>query len=313
MNPVHIAIVIPVYNASQYISDCLDSVIAQTYQDWEAICVDDGSTDNSAEILKRYSAKDPRIKTFSKKNGGASSARNLALSKIDSSPSTWISFVDSDDFILPTMYADIVEVLNEANDGDIDYIKLKSKRVSDRISDRQSTSSSDVKHFEYQVFNRGGYFKNGNIGGLIASLFVKSSIIKENKLSFPTEMRILEDQVLSLQCAMLSKKIMVFNKANYLYYTNPESLTETRNNCSDDIVRCINHAYRILCNQAIPEADEYFHKSYMPIKVSLLLGEIMRYGYKPSIDIDCGLDLSKYVKGMKSVIKYYIHKFRKII
>ena len=51
----------------------------------------------------------------------------------------------------------------------------------------------------------------------------------------------------------------------------------------------------------------------MPIKVSLLLGEIMRYGYKPSIDIDCGLDLSKYVKGMKSVIKYYILKFRKII
>lgn len=155
MNPVHIAIVIPVYNASQYISDCLDSVIAQTYQDWEAICVDDGSTDNSAEILKRYSAKDPRIKIFTKTNGGASSARNFALSKIDSSPSTWISFVDSDDYISPSMYADIVGALNSAADETIDYVRLKPQRT--KLRPKVFLGCTPITQYaNIQLFNRGG-------------------------------------------------------------------------------------------------------------------------------------------------------------
>lgn len=111
MNPIHIAIVIPVYNASKYISDCLDSIVAQTYQNWEAICVDDGSTDDSLHILKDYAKKDQRIKVYTKENGGASSARNFALSQVGASSDTWISFVDSDDYIRPTMYSNIGTVV----------------------------------------------------------------------------------------------------------------------------------------------------------------------------------------------------------
>ena len=91
-----ISIIIPVYNVEKYLSDCLDSVVNQTYKDLEIICVNDGSTDNSLDILNEYCSKDDRIFVVNKENGGLSSARNagLAVAKGD-----FIMFLDSDDWI----------------------------------------------------------------------------------------------------------------------------------------------------------------------------------------------------------------------
>lgn len=310
MNPIHIAIVIPVYNASKYISDCLDSIVAQTYQNWEAICVDDGSTDDSLHILKDYAKKDQRIKVYTKENGGASSARNFALSQVGASSDTWISFVDSDDYIRPTMYSNIIDSLISSNDTTIDYVRLKSERTSLRPNQYIAPLS---KRLDFQIFDKEGYFNNGSVGGMIASLFVKSTVIKNNNLTLPTEMRILEDQVLSLRCAMLSEKIMIINQPDYLYYINPNSLTESSNNNSNDIIRCINYAYEILCNKGYPEIDKYFHKRYMPVKISLLLDEIMRYGCSTKEQINCDLKPWTYIKGIKSHIKFFILKLRALI
>ncbi len=90
------SIIIPVYNVAPYLRECLDSVLTQTFIDWECICVDDGSTDGSGTILDEYTAKDARFKIFHKENGGVSSARNLAL---DQAKGEWIAFLDGDDKI----------------------------------------------------------------------------------------------------------------------------------------------------------------------------------------------------------------------
>lgn len=90
------SIIIPVYNVEQYLRDCLDSVLGQTLQDWEAICVNDGSTDNSEIILSEYATKDSRIKVVSKANGGLSSARNSGLEK---AAGEYVLFLDSDDWL----------------------------------------------------------------------------------------------------------------------------------------------------------------------------------------------------------------------
>ena len=74
-----ISIVIPVYNAEKYLRACLDSVLAQTYKNWEAICVNDGSSDNSAQILEEYAAKDARFHIINQPNSGVSTARRLSL------------------------------------------------------------------------------------------------------------------------------------------------------------------------------------------------------------------------------------------
>lgn len=91
-----VSIIIPVYNAEKYLRQCLDSVVNQTLKDIEIICVNDGSPDNSLEILQEYAKKDDRIKIINKVNGGVSSARNVGL---EVAQGEFIGFVDSDDYI----------------------------------------------------------------------------------------------------------------------------------------------------------------------------------------------------------------------
>ena len=109
------SIVIPVYNVALYLRKCLDSVCNQTYDDWECICVDDGSTDGSGAILNEYAAKDARIKVVHQTNAGVSAARNAG---IEAAVGEYLMYVDSDDWIEPDSLQDFVEVLDrERPDG----------------------------------------------------------------------------------------------------------------------------------------------------------------------------------------------------
>ena len=91
-----ISVIVPVYNTEKYLHRCIDSILAQTFTDFELLLIDDGSTDSSGEICDDYAAKDSRVRVFHKENGGVSSARNLGL---DNAQGEWITFVDSDDSI----------------------------------------------------------------------------------------------------------------------------------------------------------------------------------------------------------------------
>lgn len=93
-----ISVIIPVYNVEKYLRRCLDSVLNQAFSDWEAICVNDGSPDNSADILKEYAERDARFKIVTKENGGLSDARNAGMRVAEGD---FILFLDSDDFIHP--------------------------------------------------------------------------------------------------------------------------------------------------------------------------------------------------------------------
>lgn len=98
MDKCRISIIIPVYNAEEYLDRCLESIFEQSYMSYEVILVDDGSTDSSPLICDRYSATDPRFRTIHKKNGGVSSARNAGM---DLATGEYLMFVDSDDALLP--------------------------------------------------------------------------------------------------------------------------------------------------------------------------------------------------------------------
>lgn len=100
-----ISIIIPVYNVEKYLRRCLDSVLSQTFQDWQAVCVDDGATDTSGKILDEYAACDKRFVVVHKKNGGLSDARNTGLEKASG---RYVLYLDSDDFIHPQT----LEILN---------------------------------------------------------------------------------------------------------------------------------------------------------------------------------------------------------
>ena len=93
-----ISIIIPMYNVEKYLKRCLDSVLNQTFQDWTAICIDDGSPDNSGKIAEEYAKKDKRFVVIHKENGGLSDARNAGMKKVKTE---YVMFLDSDDFIHP--------------------------------------------------------------------------------------------------------------------------------------------------------------------------------------------------------------------
>ena len=111
MDKTKLSIIIPVYNAEDYLSRCLDSILNQAMNSYEVILVDDGSTDSSALICDRYSATDPRFRTVHKSNGGVSSARNAGLNL---AKGEYIMFVDSDD----ALASDALEALTSKLNGE---------------------------------------------------------------------------------------------------------------------------------------------------------------------------------------------------
>lgn len=112
MKKIKISVIIPIYNVEQYLSQCLDSIINQTYTNLEIILINDGSTDNSEKICNQYKLLDPRIIVIHKTNGGLSDARNTGI-KI--ATGDYISFVDADDFIDKNMYTILFQKINTTN------------------------------------------------------------------------------------------------------------------------------------------------------------------------------------------------------
>ena len=136
-----ISIIIPVFNVEEYLGRCVESVLNQTYQNFEILLIDDGSTDKSGKICDEYVSKDNRVKVFHVENNGAATARNVG---IDNAKGEYISFIDSDDFIAPQMYESLVANLKKCN-ADISVCNYKKGKELD-------TSDFDGKD-EISVFD----------------------------------------------------------------------------------------------------------------------------------------------------------------
>lgn len=99
-----ISVIVPVYNSEKFLKECLDSILSQTYGDLEVICVNDGSTDNSLDILNQYKNSDSRVKVIDKENSGYGASLNMG---IDAAQGNYIGIVESDDFIKENMYEEL--------------------------------------------------------------------------------------------------------------------------------------------------------------------------------------------------------------
>ena len=109
----HISIIIPVYNTESYLARCVDSILSQSFIDFELLLIDDGSTDGSGVICDAFADQDGRVRVFHKENGGVGSARNLG---IDNAQGEWLYFVDSDDELMPDGLQVLVDGISEEVD-----------------------------------------------------------------------------------------------------------------------------------------------------------------------------------------------------
>ena len=148
---VKLSVIIPVYNVEKYLQATLDSVINQTLQDIEIICVDDGSTDSSPKILSEYAAHDSRIRIITQENAGQSSARNKGLAVANAE---LIAFMDSDDILSPDAYATAVSKMTD----DIDYVCFGIQVVGNTLKHIQKTDNE-----YYHIKFRGKKHVNNNI------------------------------------------------------------------------------------------------------------------------------------------------------
>ena len=167
-----ISVIIPVYNVEKYLERCLESVLCQTLRDIEIICVNDGSADNSLEILNKYAGSDNRIKVISKENGGLSDARNKGLEFV-SAPYT--AFVDSDDWIDERTFEEAYKAIEKYK---TDFVCFASQKVYEN-------GKVEIQKLPFNGFQKMNYKKFRKTPVTVWSKIFKTSIIKDRACIFP--------------------------------------------------------------------------------------------------------------------------------
>ena len=201
------SIIIPVYNVAPYLRECLDSVLAQAFTDWEAICVDDGSTDGSGVILDEYAAKDKRIKAIHQTNGGVSAARNAGL---DTAVGEYVAFIDADDMVGPTWLNSLHEAV--ASHVGVDWIRTSFRWLKgDEITTRNpETSGYYVGNCVHNEIWRSLAFR-----GEPWSNVLRREIVGE--VRFPLGIKWREDTCFTSQIVGAAHSFMRIDNDDYLY------------------------------------------------------------------------------------------------
>lgn len=158
MKSLKISIIIPVYNSQAYLKKCLDSIVNQTYPNLEIIIINDGSTDNSGEIIDDYAKSDKRIKAFHKSNGGIGSAYNLALKHVTGD---YLTFVDSDDWAELNLYEELVSILFDVYADVVScgkkYVDSKGEFIKYNLrADSVLKSNDEILMFHFETMKHPG-------------------------------------------------------------------------------------------------------------------------------------------------------------
>lgn len=204
-----ISVIVPVYKVENYLHRCVDSILAQTFTDFELILVNDGSPDNCGRICDEYAIKDSRIKVIHKENGGVSSARNLGL---DNAKGKWITFCDADDYVTPDWlmaYSDaMIENTELAIQGfhiidcDKNIIKHLPSQKGDTIEAKQKLIVS--------------LMCQGVFGYLWIKLF-RRQLVEQNNIRFDTQSAFREDEQFFSKYLEHTTTFSCIDKENYFY------------------------------------------------------------------------------------------------
>lgn len=213
-----VSIIIPVYNAEKTISRCLDSVLAQDYQNFECILVDDGSCDFSKNVIENYCSRDKRFLLLQQVNAGPGAARNLGLRFCKGD---YITFIDSDDFVHASYLSIMLKTVSVYN---ADIVQCSVRRFRDRnpIHSKISSFSVCIDGTKECII---AYSQQKCITNYVCGKLFKNEIIIN--LQFPSLYHG-EDKVLIMSCLLQSNRICLLDSELYYYYSNPYSITSRK-------------------------------------------------------------------------------------
>lgn len=197
------SIIVPVYNVEQYLPQCIDSILQQSFPYFELLLIDDGSSDSSGVICDEYALKDKRIRVFHEQNGGVSIARNIGIENVKGE---WILFVDSDDWI-------DTEALNyiATNRKDADFIQFGFRKTDGTVLEYSNIPNEVLELSSQDYCNSKVYHP------AICGYVIKLNVIKKYNLKFPAGIKYGEDQVFILKVLMCSSLVVVLNRHFYNY------------------------------------------------------------------------------------------------
>ena len=209
-----ISIIVPIFNTEKYLHQCLDSILSQSYENFECLLINDGSTDASASICREYVAKDARFRYFEKENGGVSSARNLGIER---SGGAYITFIDSDDWV----EFDYLEVLYSAIIQETADISVSTYRTYEMSKNQWLFHA--FKRVEHQkVFSRQELFNQlmflhsfDSSYGFVSCKLVRKSIL--NGIWFNESTHLGEDMEFWFKLYLIAEKSVFSNRDTYVY------------------------------------------------------------------------------------------------
>lgn len=213
MNNPLISVLAPCYNVSPWLHRCLDSIRAQTYTNWEAILVNDGSKDNTAGILEEYAKIDSRFKVIHQENSGLAGARNTALRHISGE---WMTWVDPDDEITPNyLAAYLTSAMQQHKDSiSCDIVISKNLCVFESgertIIGKLDDAVYDVKNFVPHIL------PNAIYGGTMS--FYKTKLLKQYNIVFDESVAYAEDYLFLQEAILRAQRIHTISETGYIYY-----------------------------------------------------------------------------------------------
>ena len=236
-----ISIIVPVYNTQDYLETCLDSIVNQTYKNLQILLINDGSTDNSYTICKKYKARDSRIELLNRVNSGQAVARNLGL---DYATGDYIAFVDSDDAISLDLFAEMAQIISKNSNVSVFQFPIFLNYTA---------NDARLIRFENQLIKGKKQLLQSLIDKNILSWLVCNKLIKKellNKLRFKEKM-IYEDNYFVLDLIAITDSIYICDKGIYYYFKRKNSTTTSKHTLQKekDTLKVLLHALQFILTE----------------------------------------------------------------
>jgi len=284
-----ISVIVPIYNAEQYLKESINSILAQIFKDFELILINDGSQDNSLNICKEFEKIDSRVYVYDVKNGGVSAARNFGLKHANG---LWVCFIDSDDLVdsnyLSNLYGDVIKGTNiELVVHGIEFFDLGNNTRESKMP------SGDFVYYDLDTKSK--VLNNVPLICLsspVSKLF-KRSVINSNNLCFDNRISIGEDYLFVMQFIFYISKMSSNSIASYISYRRSGTLSSSYNSFEEESL-----AEKLIFDQTImtfcrigydkEEINSFYIQEYRKhayrMLYSLYKNKVKDYNYKERVD-----------------------------
>ncbi|MCD7865027.1 MAG: glycosyltransferase family 2 protein [Clostridiales bacterium] len=276
-----VSILVPVYNVENYVGRCLESILSQTLSDIEVICVNDGSTDDSLEVLREYEKTDSRIRIIDKENGGLPSARNAGL---DAAKGRFVGFVDSDDYIESDMFKKMVAA-SERDGSDVVIcganILPESEECDQWLYECLTPKESFYKKFKPEIL-----FRRKDMNPFLWRTLIRRSLIEQYKLRLDEDIVLGEDKAFQAKVYPRANGITVIPDKLYNYDCSRSDSIMSRENDMGIIQKIFKHVVLIKrmgtdISAGMYATDDEFISAYLEWSIPFIYGDFL---YIPQTD-----------------------------